>query len=355
MGFLTYNEQTGLVVKTKAQIQEDLTNLLRQAYGQNLVISEGTELYAFVDVISAALTENGNAAKAVYDAFGFITASGTPLEVLCSTAGITRKTLPDGTLESDNALRARYYKFLHSSSVNTTQGLEARLLAYTYTLDVNGVSTVYYPVNEVTILNNTNGQPSTGQPPTVISGITMDPHSIFVVVNIDTSFKEACGTQWDGGIKTTVFTDLDNIVLNYKSLGCAITVLSSPNIPPVVSYVHESVQNVLFSEDGASNANNTLKLSVSTEVASDPQRKNAIIEQVLNNVITYINSLKMGEDVLKSGIAACVYKAYTDLGYTDYAFSINTFPTALQSAAAITQNANQKAYASTSSVYVTIG
>ena len=142
-------------------------------------------------------------------------------------------------------------------------------------------------------------------------------------------------------------------MLNYKSLGCGITVLSSPNIPPVVSYVHESVQNVLFSE-GTSNANNTLKLSVSTEVAADPQRKNAIIEQVLNNVITYINSLKMGEDVLKSGIAACVYKAYTDLGYTDYAFSINTFPTALQSAAAITQNANQKAYASTSSVYVTI-
>lgn len=347
MGFLTYNEQTGLVVKTKAQIQEDLTNLLKQAYGQNLVISEGTELYAFVDVISAALTENGNAAKAVYDAFGFITASGTPLEVLCSTAGITRKTLPDGTLESDNALRARYYKFLYSSSVNTTQGLEARLLAYTYTLDVNGVSTVYYPVNEVTILNNDTSSIQT------ISGIQMVAHSIFVVVNIDPAFEEACGKQWGNSIKTTVFTDLDNIVLDYKSLGCGITVLSNPDIPPVVNYVHESVQNVLFANKNP-DVDNTLKLSASTEVSNDPQRKNAITEQVLNNVIDYINSLKMGEDVLKSGIAACVYKAYTDLGYTDYAFSISAFPTALQSAAAITQNANQKAYASTSSVYVTI-
>lgn len=345
MGFLTYNEQTGLVVKTKAQIQEDLINLLKQAYGQNLVISEGTELYAFVDVISAALTENGNAAKAVYDAFGFITASGTPLEVLCSTAGITRKTLPDGTLESDNALRARYYKFLYSTSVNTTQGLEARLLAYTYTLDVNGVSTVYYPVNEVTILNNTNGQPEQEQPPTVISGITMNPHSIFVVVNIDPAFEEACGEQWGNSIKTTVFTDLDNIVLNYKSLGCGITVLSNPK--PVVSYVYESVANQMFP------SNQSLVLDVSSDIEGDNERKYAIINQVQSNLIDYINSLKMGEDILKSGVAACVYKAYTDLGYTDYAFSIKTFPSAFTSAS-ITQTAIQKAFANKETITVTI-
>jgi hypothetical protein len=341
MGFLTYNEQTGLVVKTKAQIQEDLTNLLKQAYGQNLVISEGTELYAFVDVISAALTENGNAAKAVYDAFGFITASGTPLEVLCSTAGITRKTLPDGTLESDNALRARYYKFLYSSSVNTTQGLEARLLAYTYTLDVNGVSTVYYPVNEVTILNNDTSSIQT------ISGIQMVAHSIFVVVNIDPAFEEACGEQWGNSIKTTVFTDLDNIVLNYKSLGCAITVLSNPEPEPVVSYVYESVANQMFP------SNQSLVLDVSSDIEGDNERKYAIINQVQSNLIDYINSLKMGEDILKSGVAACVYKAYTDLGYTDYAFSIKTFPSAFTSAS-ITQTAIQKAFANKETITVTI-
>lgn len=339
MGFLTYNEQTGLVVKTKAQIQEDLINLLKQSYGQNLVISEGTELYAFVDVISAALTENGNAAKAVYDAFGFITASGTPLEVLCSTAGITRKTLPDGTLESDNALRARYYKFLYSSSVNTTQGLEARLLAYTYTLDVNGVNTVYYPVNEVTILNNDTSSA------TEMSGINMLAHSIFVVVNIDPAFEEACGTQWGNSVKTTVFTDLDNIVMDYKSLGCAITVLSNPE--PVVNYVYESVANQMFP------SGQSLILDVSSDIDGDNEREYAIINQVQANLIDYINSLKMGEDILKSGVAACVYKAYTDLGYTDYAFSIKTFPSAFTSAS-ITQTAIQKAFANKETITVTI-
>lgn len=307
MGFLTFNEKTGLLVKTKSQIQQELIELAKQAYGNTLVVSEGSELYTFIDVLSAALTETGNAAKAVYDAFGFITASGTPLDVLCSTAGISRRTLADGTLESDNALRARYYRFLYTPSSSTVQGLIAKLLAYTTTYK----NTLYYAVVEAKVINNDSTSPmQTSAYPNL--DIDVPAHSIYVSVKLNDDMVTAMAS--DPNTLSKVKQELSDIVLNYKSLGCGVAQIIANDQPSTLALTIAEALPL------------TITITLNTTIAQEtsPNAWYAVQQAIIANVTNYINGLKLGEDILSSGIRSCVYKAYVQLGYEDYVFEVDT-------------------------------
>ena len=56
-GILQYDKSTGLKVGTKAEIRKDLEDMWVTAYGGDMVISEGTSTYTFIDLLSSVLAE----------------------------------------------------------------------------------------------------------------------------------------------------------------------------------------------------------------------------------------------------------------------------------------------------------
>jgi len=332
MGFLTYNPETGLVVKTKANIMEDLKAIFKQAYGDSFTIVEGTELYTFIDLMSSALAEEGAASKAVYDAFGFMSAKGNPLDVLCSLAGIARY---DG--ESDTQLRARYYKFLYSQSVSTVDGLQVKLLQANYTR--TGSTEIINIAKRVKIVNNDGNDAidfiGTGDLPA---------HSIAVVVMatddlpleyvsmqgttakaiityyalVNSNYVVASPQPTPGGTIATqlyavafpsdVDTILNSVVENYKSLGCGILKSGTNNY-----YI---AQNVVV--------NFAIALTLASGVSLTSDQKSAIVEIITEKIQNIIDNSNIGDSITYSAISACVYDSMLTLGYTTFTYELSS-------------------------------
>ena len=308
-GFLKFDKETGLVVSSKQQILLDLINICKTSYGQDYVVDEGTEMYAFLDNLAFALSETGGAVKSLYDAFGFTMATGTPLDVLCSLAGISRK---QG--ETDTQLRARYYTMLYTPSVSTLDGLKAQLM--NATIEVNG--TLYPIVEEVNILNNdTATQKTMGSDQYYTVDVTG--HSICVICKLYANVPNYN--------ENTMCKQLSDIILNYKSLGCGVCGIEGENLiynNDSWAYTADSSGNpkgrgcyqVVIATPRALDISIKGSITFENATATDDE-KDAIRNQIKENIIEYGKTLKMGQDIMYSAIMSAVYKMYGQLGYTE--------------------------------------
>lgn len=293
MSFIKFDAQTGLVVKTKANILKDLTSICEQAYGQSFVLAPGTEMYTLIDFLSSQLAECGSAVKAVYDAFGFTTATGTPLDVLCSLAGIYRQAG-----ETDNDLRARYFIYLYAKSVSTVDSLYSKILDVTVNKqeNINGVNVnqAVPAVSEVRILNNeTDVQ-------TPVDGLDVPAHGIAVICKHTQDFPQ------DSLEYTNIRTEISNIVENYKSLGCA----TKDEQDGDNTYRYIKAKGVELDI--------TFEIIAKHAIPND-QRRHAFIQAVSDEIKNYVLKCKLGENITFLGIAGCIHRVYTNLGYFDSA------------------------------------
>lgn len=289
--FISFDKSTGLNVKTKADIFQDLINITKISYGQEFVVVPGTEMYAFLDNLAYSLAETGSATKSVYDSFSFLTATGTSLDVLCSLAGISRKEN-----ETDTQLRNRYYKFLFNPAVSTVKSLETKLLNLTYTYE--GV--VYNVVDVVKILNNdTNADTKSDGD----QGIDVPAHGIVVICGLN----EQLFNKIDNNTKSSLLNEINTTIENYKTLGCAVATSKYT--------INETEITILFIPT------QKLELSINLEMTFQanlrPDEQNAVIAMIKQNIYNYINNLSIGNDIFYSGIMACVYNMYRQLGYTE--------------------------------------
>lgn len=294
--FLSYDPNTGLKVKTKAEIMSDLINMCKAAYGDSYVVDEGTEMYTFLDILASGITDVGNSALDVYNAFSFIYATGAPLDALVSLAGVTRN---DG--ETDSQLRARYYRFLYSKSVGTVEGLEAKLLDYSSTVtNEDGSNTTVNPIKDVKVYENATGTPVTDNSIATYPGgtYTVDAHSILVILKIKDGYTLTDSDK----------VNINNIILDYKSLGCGVTVNASDN-----------------SEYFATTNDCNLSLTINIYFFDSADKNDygtSVQKYIEENIRNYISNLKLGEDIQYSGIMSCIYQAYSQLGVNDYIFAV---------------------------------
>lgn len=318
MPFIEYNESTGLIVKSKADILTELINICKTAYGDDFTVIEGTEMYTFLDGIATSLASAGSASKAVYDAFGFITATGNPLSMLCSLAGVSRRTD-----EPDNVLRARYFKQLYKASSATEQGLVAKLLEQSVERDNQQL----YLVNDVKIVNNDTSDDRTiylfnSSAPNTRTSLTVEAHSIWVCVRKYDAFFEVVSTDPStnyikykniqyirkafnsSNINYKLIADsnaltsqLDDTVLKYKSLGCGI------KYNDAVSFYY--AQDVIVD----------LTIALTFNANLPDAQKDAIKNQITINVEEYINTLPIGARIKRDAIFSAVYAVYSSLGY----------------------------------------
>ncbi len=299
MGFIEFNKDTGLLVKTKVNIAQDLKTMFKTAYGQDFEIVEGTELYSLVDSLSSQLAETGSAAKAIYDGYSFTSATGTTLDVMCSLAGISRRDN-----ESDNSLRARYYTFLYSTSVGTVESLKARLLEHTYT-DNNGL--IQNSVEEVLIKNN-----KTPAAVNIGTSKNLEAHSAIVVCKLYSSIVEDT-TEYN-----IICKELSDIVENNISLGCGIYTSSTDNVVIAQPQEHRFKVDLITSD-------------------LPNEYKPAVSELFKNKLVSYFDNLHIGESVLKSAFYKYLFDALNELqlltsgnvGLSRIYYSVNELDTEL--------------------------
>lgn len=299
--FLTYNPETGLIVKTKSEILQTLIDIAKAAYGDSYIVDEGTEMYTFLDILASGLADMGNATLDVYSAFSFIYATGAPLDSLCSLAGVIRKEN-----ETDSQLRARYYRFLYSKSVGTVEGLEAKLLEYSVTkTDENNNTTTISPIKDVKIYENYTGDAVSGYNiATNANGLYNIPaHSILVILHLDNDYT--CDND-----------DIDNIntiITDYKSLGCGIVTEAETDTSKTRYFVTTNTAQL------------TLTVNIYFYNESDKINYGSAVKQNLkSNIREYLSELQLGEDIQYSAIMSCVYKTYNALNVKDYIFAVGT-------------------------------
>ena len=339
ISFLTYDPNTGLIAKTKAEVLNSLLEITKQAYGGSYEVDEGTEMYNFLDILASAITDAGNACQDVYAAFSFITAQGAPLDSLVSLGGISRR---EG--ESDAQLRARYYRLLYTQSSGTVEGLEAKLLNMQTDVNRDNTSGTKEPfIEDVKVYENYTGTALTESEAMPIAwtpkgAYTVEGHSILVIIKFTDWFDEQFvfmtpstdpengniqvilgrsepGELVDEEAKIEQLVDnINDTILNYKSLGCGITVNNTRE--------GES-QQYYFAIAMDANFSITINLWF-----PDPTNATtygpAVQNYVKLAVQQYINNLKLGEDVQYSGIMSAIYQAYDSLGVNDYMFSVGT-------------------------------
>ena len=285
-GILKYDPKTGLQVGTKKEIFDDIVDIVKTAYGNDFVVDEGTQAYTFCDLLSSTLCDFGNNAKQLYDGMSFMTASGTVLDFLCSLSGIVRK---EG--ESDTQLRARHLQFLYKSSTSTVESLKAKLLE----AGAEKVAIYNNDTNAAVLKNNKydwsitqSGDGST---------IAIPPHSIAVAI-YDTSGKAHA-----------VF---DNIITQYKSLGCGIATDASKLAGGGYKYIpaNEAYPGIEITINLVDNDGTTIAESVSKEI--------------LLNIEDYFDSLGIGGTILYSAMCSCCYKAFANLQLLDIPFVIDS-------------------------------
>lgn len=315
--FISYDPNTGLIVKTKSEIMDALIEICTQAYGGSYVVDEGTEMYNLLDIIASSITDAGNACQLVYDAFSFITAQGAPLDALVSLAGVTRI---EG--ETDTQLRARYYKFLYSQSSGTMEGLTARILELT--TNATGVEANF--VQDVRVYENYTGSEINGNTEGIAwspnGAYTIPGHSILVVIKLREDYAnthyELTGSGTSQQQNIDIAEDVDNInntILDYKSLGCGVVQNNMRNEQNDLPYYF------------AISINSELKVKINIWFTTDDNYTNyhaAVENHIKNAVVEYLNGLELGEDIQFSGIMSCVYKAYEQLSVNDYIFYVGS-------------------------------
>ena len=312
ISFISYDPNTGLIVKTKAEIMASLIEITQQAYGGSYTVDEGTEMYNLLDIIASSITDAGNACQLVYDAFSFITAQGAPLDALVSLAGVTR--IPG---ETDAQLRARYYKFLYTQSTGTVEGLEARV----YELQTTQTDVESNFIQNVRVYENyTNTAVTDANIAWSPNGIyTVGAHSILVVVQLRDDYIEAghfevsgSGTSQTQTIVQEDATALNNVIENYKSLGCGITLNNMRENEDIPYYFAVAM-------------NSQLKVTINIYFpnSTDYVNYHAAVENYIKTYVSeYLNGLNIGEDILYSGIMSCIYKAYNSLSADDFIFTV---------------------------------
>lgn len=202
--------------------------------------------------------------------------------------------------ENDAQLRARYKAELYKNSVGTLEGLKAVLL------EKADITYVY-------IIENNSDNPTGGMPP----------HSIWVITD---------GTStWDGTGEISNDPEdikIGNIILNYASLGCGTT-----NAPDTSTYsdgkgkiavniaIDSTEYNIKFSR--ASTVPCYVNVTLTTDL-TDISKQNAIELEVKENIIRYIESLGIGNDILQSGLSSAVFDVITENAYKDYVFDIDS-------------------------------
>ena len=303
--FLSYNPDTGLIIKTKAEIFNDLIQILKSAYGDSYTIDEGTEIYTALDIISAGLTDVGNAAADVYNAFSYIYATGAPLDSLVSLAGIARKSG-----ETDSQLRYRYATFLFSQSVGTMRGLEAQLLKLEVLQPTADNETeLINPIQDVKIVENTDPLNSLSGLDIALGYINdseyiIKPHSILVIIKFEPNYNGFFQ-------QTQIVTDnkiINKTIEDYKSLGCGIT----KNV---------DIEDYYFAISNKHDLKISINLLFNTEL-NYTNYHSSVEYQIKQNIVNYVNNLSLGEDILYSGIMSCIYQAYNSLSQKDFIFSV---------------------------------
>ena len=265
-----------------------------------------------------------------------------PLDVLCSLAGIARK---EG--ESDTSLRAKYYKFLYSPSVSTTNGLVAKILAATITYD----SSLITLADSAVITNNDSDSDKD-----YLGSDDLDPHSIAVAIRYtkelpeeytlttDTTvqsgvnyytydnqthiYSTASPTQgepittsyfvinpdYDSNKYNAITSDgpakFNEIIENYKSLGCGI--LKHQNLGTTEDLFVQAQKYVL-----------TMTLTLNHIILTS-EEKTAIEKQITDNLQIVIDNTDIGGSLLYSAVASCVYEASIALGYNTYTFDLTS-------------------------------
>lgn len=241
-----------------------------------------------------------------------------------------------GNLEENDAqLRARYKAELYKNSVGTLEGLKAVLL------DKADIKYVYI------IENNSENTTEDGMPP----------HSIWVIVDGKST--------WDG---TEDISDdpedikIGNIILNYASLGCANTnapdksTYNNGTGPIAVQIAIDSTEyNIKFSR--ATEVPCYVNVTLATDL-KDENKKNAIELEVKDNIVKYIESLGISEDVLQSGLSSAVFDVITENDYKDYVFDIDSITvgkTANPSTKRLTMNVNEYSSITKENIVITWG
>lgn len=341
-GILKYDAITGLKVGTKAEIQQDLQNIWKTAYGNDVVIDQGTETYSFIDLLSSLLTDMGNAAKEMYDSLSFATAGtyrddttlqGAPLDMLCSLVGISRK---QG--ESDTELRHRYYAYLYQQSVGTSEGLRAQMLK----IQLSDFNNTKFNIKDAYIYNNGTGEnkiityPATAT--SVINTVTIPGHSILPVIRIEGIETDSQGNETKITDVTTSKlysdTDLTNFNLikdcieNYKSLGCGLyTQTPSTESAQWWCRYHDATYAIIAMPIKTSL---TIKIALSYKdyITLDSQQltgiKNGIQQALQSELFEYLSNFALGQDLAYGDIVGRCYAEIDKLNYTSITCSITS-------------------------------
>ena len=295
--FMSYSEDSGLKIKNKAEIVSDLKRFFQTAYGQDLSVDEGTEVYTFIDLLAEGLCNIAVSTKRVWDAFSFIGANGSALDILCSAFGISRKSG-----ETDEQLRARYYISMFSRSVATVDGLKSQLLKVTDNENKIAEVAVYeYLTNkEVTLTTSTTTK------------LTVAGNSIVCVV------KPANNNGFIIDLSGDTYKEFRNAisgaVADYKSLGCLTYGEYGVNESSSVDYGF----NKFYC---ARPVAIYFKFSIIWDTTKDyKERYETVFKQyITENVISYINNLKIGVNATNTGIQSCIFQALFALDETPFA------------------------------------
>lgn len=338
-GILQYDKSTGLKVGTKAEIRKDLEDMWVTAYGGDMVISEGTSTYTFIDLLSSVLADMGNAAKELYDSFTFATAGtysygkdtngndliGAPLDMLCSLTGISRR---EG--ESDVELRYRYYASLYNQSVGTSEGLRSHILKLALNdYAITESTTNKFVVKDSYIYNNPDNTTKTVTYPLDGSKtITVPGHSIMPVIRIEVNndLYTACTVntlykQEDSGVydKNSNKSIINTCIADYKSLGCGL--YNTPAAP----YTNYDVGYCII----ASPIRCKLKVTVTTIVKDNVlsttisgQVLTAIADTIQQQLDNYLEHFTLGQSLIFGDIARQCYIAIDKLNYSQYIINI---------------------------------
>lgn len=338
-GILQYDKSTGLKVGTKAEIRKDLEDMWVTAYGGDMVVSEGTSTYTFIDLLSSVLADMGNAAKELYDSFTFATAGtysygkdtngndliGAPLDMLCSLTGISRR---EG--ESDVELRYRYYASLYNQSVGTSEGLRSQILKLALNdYAITESTTNKFVVKDSYIYNNPDNTTKTVTYPLDVSKtITVPGHSIMPVIRIEvnndlytactvnTLYKQEDSEVYDKNSNKSI---INTCIADYKSLGCGL--YNKPAAP----YTNYDVGYCII----ASPIRCKLKVTATTIIKDNVlsttisgQVLTAIADTIQQQLDNYLEHFTLGQSLIFGDIARQCYIAIDKLNYSQYIINI---------------------------------
>lgn len=301
--FIKYDKTTGLKIKNKAEINADLTTFFQTAYGGDLVIQEGTEVYTFIDVLSTGISNMSTAIKGVWDAFSFIGASGASLDILCNAFGISRN---EG--ETDEQLRSRYYISMFAKSVGTMDGLKAQIMKLSSMIDDTNTRDCF--VKEVAVteyLADTQTPIILDEVPSTATTSNFPAHSITPVIKLYERTDSGEVPVTDFASTVSVAKVIQDTVQNYKSLGCLCNGLSDiqDQISGATDFnkFYYAVQYPVY-----------IEITLSWVNAGDQNTYETLLhEYIKQRVYNYVSSLGINTPITVNGLQACVFAANVDL------------------------------------------